>query len=385
MVACGGWTRIQVVTAGMALWLMAASTFVDWNMMVSKLATSESKQESEQLRVMTLGDSHALVNPESGGFHGPMNPVPRGRAEEPVVDLTTAPGAFPPPPPVVTVSKYIADKQGDTTLRPRVFEGAKKTNAEMVFFCLSRRDAFGVRQTIRETWASGHENVYFVVGSACPVPPSFRPEKPKGNCKQSGTPTPEKQTLWDARSAEEDAQLDKEQATHGDLARMPGLDSYTSLPQKLKFAYKWGIERTEALWFVKVDDDTVARIGSLEAYVKGDTRFVPSEPTLIGGAGTSHVARSGTWAEHNYRPNNYPPYPMGSKGHIVSRPVAEYVGTNSKSLFDFQGEDTSLGIWLDESPLKPQMKYFLEAANERFVGGNNRDCMNPQYLIMGHR
>lgn len=39
-----------------------------------------------------------------------------------------------------------------------------------------------------------------------------------------------------------------------------------------------------------------------------------------------------------------PAFPMGSAGHVVSRPIAEYVSMYQDLLFDYQGEDVSLGM-----------------------------------------
>ena len=48
---------------------------------------------------------------------------------------------------------------------------------------LGVRLAKSVWQVIRETWGNGHDNVYFVVGDTCSIPPPDRPEEPYGLCK----------------------------------------------------------------------------------------------------------------------------------------------------------------------------------------------------------
>jgi hypothetical protein len=48
------------------------------------------------------------------------------------------------------------------------------TDAKTVIFVLSRVGAFDVRQSIRETWAAGQDNVYFVVGQPCNVHRTLR-------------------------------------------------------------------------------------------------------------------------------------------------------------------------------------------------------------------
>jgi hypothetical protein len=67
----------------------------------------------------------------------------------------------------------------------------------------------------------------------------------------------------------------------------------------------------------------------------------------------------------------------------VSRPVAEYIaGQNEKKLlFDYQGEDTSLGIWLDESPLKGKIRFSV--GFERMT--NSGDCYEAGKYVIGHK
>ena len=63
------------------------------------------------------------------------------------------------------------------------------------------------------------------------------------------------------------------------------------------------------------------------------------------------------WAEDKYKPSMYPPFPHGSRGHIVGRAIAEYVACNQDELINYQGEDVSLGIWIDESPFKMHVQW----------------------------
>ena len=72
-----------------------------------------------------------------------------------------------------------------------------------------------------------------------------------------------------------------------------------------------------------------------------------------------------------------PFWPKGSHGHVVSRPVAEYVAGMSSVTY-YQGEDTSLGIWLSESPLRVNWissPYFQ----------NHGHCEEDEWIVIGHQ
>lgn len=72
-----------------------------------------------------------------------------------------------------------------------------------------------------------------------------------------------------------------------------------------------------------------------------------------------------------------PFWPKGSHGHVVSRPVAEYVASMTNPTY-YQGEDTSLGIWLSESPLRVTWicsPYFQ----------NHGRCEEDEWIVIGHQ
>ena len=289
-------------------------------------------------------------------------------------------------------------RQGDSRLWPGIFAGAHATTNDVVVFCLSRRDAFSVRQTIRSTWAKGHDNVYFVTGASCHVPPDDRLRGGESCARVSAT-APEKQEAWEAKREKEDALLDQEQKNYGDLAKMPGVDGYDKLPQKIKFMYEWGLAHTNATWFVKVDDDMVVRVSALQSWIATKSRsgsMDPFKPTIIGGiVNDGSVARSGKWAEKQYAPDKYPKFPIGSNGHIVNKPVATFIAQESARLLDYQGEDTSIGIWLDESPLKFELQWVdaLPRNNKNtpqdgimWAGSAPvNKCRDARILIIGHQ
>ena len=88
-------------------------------------------------------------------------------------------------------------KQGDKALWPELFEGVRKTEQPVVILVLSRRTGFSARQAIRQTWAKGHDNIFFVVGASCPIPLKDRVNAPYGACLRQFVSPADRQTAWD--------------------------------------------------------------------------------------------------------------------------------------------------------------------------------------------
>jgi hypothetical protein len=245
----------------------------------------------------------------------------------------------------------------------------KKREIQVMVSILSRRSAFETRQVIRNTWASGHDNMFFAIGTCCPIP---KQDRIVHTCRRANSTSIKEQTEWDVQCAQEDLKIAKEKAKYKDIIQMPDIDVYRHLPQKVKFCYKWGLEHTTAKWFVKIDDDSIVRVDALSSYLVKS--YNSDEYVVMGHAVVSkRVKRSGKNAENDYKPSTYPKFPLGSVGHVVSKGVASYITENSDKLFNYQGEDTSIGIWLDESPLKFQVKWVT--------------CKNDFYaaLLLGYR
>lgn len=128
-----------------------------------------------------------------------------------------------------------------------------------------------------------------------------------------------------------------------DVVPLQVTDVYRHLPRKLKLSYDWALANTDARWMVKVDEDFFVDAASLVVGLAS----VRDRDTVLGCIRRKDaVHRTGKWAENTFLPSTYPPFPLGSCGHAVSRDVAEYVV--SKNAHEYQGEDTSMGIWLEE-------------------------------------
>ncbi len=260
------------------------------------------------------------------------------------------------------------------------------TSHTLAIMVLSRRNAFTVRQAIRETWAQNHDNVYFILGQGCPIPQLYRGVDEGGNsfCKVKPRPLDHayvNATMDNIQQEEKlTQQLLREQETYEDLLVMPVIDMYRTLPQKLKFAYTFVRDHLpQVQWVLKVDDDFFVRIDPFEQALKG---YNASQAILIGGdIRIDHAAHTGgKWKELPQFPRGalYPPFPLGSYGHVVTRPVVDYVVEYQEALFDYQGEDVSIGIWL-QHPLAPNTTFM----NNRLMS-NGGDCRKPSLHVVGH-
>jgi hypothetical protein len=264
------------------------------------------------------------------------------------------------------------------------------TDANTVIFVMNRRDGFDVRRTIRETWATGQDNVYFVVGQPCKVHPTLRGRDEGGNpnCQVAPRLLPSNYadltTSYLDRIQQESHQLQEELEEHQDvLIADDVLDTYRSLPQKLKAAYSFVSQRLpNAQWIVKVDDDFYMRVAEFSNYLQSlDTNT--TKLMVVGGdirdRNTAHL--SGKWNEVPQYPRGglYPPFPLGSMGHAVTRGVVEYIVKHQQVLFDYQGEDVSVGIWLKDA------KDGVEWKSVPKIMVNHGNCQRPgPELVIGH-
>jgi len=263
------------------------------------------------------------------------------------------------------------------TATAKVVPASNKTEEDVLILVLSRRPAFETRTTIRETWGKGCTNIRFVVGSCCRLPQSTVqpwtciPHAPRSASQQE----------VDRRTAdcvEEDRQLERERNQFNDMVFARTVDVYRHLPQKLKEGYQWAMQNSLAEWIIKTDDDSVVRVKALTKYLR--TTLDASVPTVYGSISKGWgVHRAGKWAERTYAPPTYPAFPLGSHGHVVSRPVAQWIADNQHGLINYQGEDVSIGIWLDGSPLKSKVKWVASKHT-----ANHGNCFDPSLWMIGH-
>jgi len=267
-----------------------------------------------------------------------------------------------------------SNNKDDTWPAPRL------TNESTVILVLSARSHMELRQVIRETWGNGHDNVYFVIGQYCPVNQAHR--KNELTCEDmplsTHYETQKQHDDWYAKRMKLESQVLREEQDHyRDMLWTPSPESYRGLPHKLKEGYDWVITHLpNTKWIVKADDDTVVRVKSLGTYLETTLQY--TKPTVIGKLEYEGIVhQEGRWKETLYPHEKYPPFPLGSCGHAVSRPVADYIAKHKSRLTEYQGEDTSVGIWMDEAPF--QVEWLFSESFE-----NDGKCENPNLFVIGH-
>ena len=257
---------------------------------------------------------------------------------------------------------------------PLILNHSKKN---LVVLVLSARRDQERRDAIRDSWAFGYDNVFFIVGSmACMIPPTFRTSE--WSCEASGAVSQSAQIIHNASVAEEDKLLQAE-ICREKLILVPVVDYYRALPRKLKEAYRWALKHTEAKWFHKIDDDAVARISKMENLLLKleDVLSATSSNNYVvmGAIKSTDVKKDGKWADPDYEPSMYPWYVNGAQGYVVSRALAQAVVTYDST--EYQGEDVSLGIWLNEMKINATM-----INSPLFVAHGN--CHMQGHVSIGH-
>eukprot|EP01147_Barroeca_monosierra_P002750 gene2750-8128_t len=140
----------------------------------------------------------------------------------------------------------------------------------------------------------------------------------------------ERKIAYRIKLEQEEKLLLKESEDFGDIVIIPNFqDTYRQLPRKLIAMYTYAAV-LGAKFVLKTDDDAFLNI-----------------PKLWWGSFRENwpVERSGKWRELEFSENTYPIFACGS-GHILSGDVVQWIAASSTGLFAFQGEDVSLGIWM---------------------------------------
>ena len=254
---------------------------------------------------------------------------------------------------IIKTPKLVQEKQNRKRVNHNlILPSPKFTNSTTIVIVLSASYQYSKRQAIRETWGKNHNNIYFVIGhSNCQDPGT-------GNSGIDGSTdlfeyqdpsitiaNKKKSTVIPECRLQQHAFIFQEQLQYHDIIEVPMEEHYQGLPDKVIYSYMWILQHIPHVEFIiKTDDDMFARVTSLEQYV--ESRYNPYKPIIIGQIiPRSEVSKEGKWAEPNYNEEYYPYWAQGSAGYIVTRPIIEYIATNEISLYRYQGEDVSLGIW----------------------------------------
>ncbi|XP_037086282.1 UDP-GalNAc:beta-1,3-N-acetylgalactosaminyltransferase 2-like [Pollicipes pollicipes] len=136
--------------------------------------------------------------------------------------------------------------------------------------------------------------------------------------------------------------LAEEAAEHGDLLLLPGVDVYRRLPDKLLGFFSWVSTHSSADWVIKCDDDVIL---DLPRILKNIPKRTGSDLWWGNFRYNWPANRYGKWAEYVYQAEVYPPFACGTAS-LLSMDAVRRLAASAQHLTRFQGEDTSLGIWL---------------------------------------
>lgn len=111
---------------------------------------------------------------------------------------------------------------------------------------------------------------------------------------------------------------------------------------------------------LKIDDDSIARIEDLTAYLNHNFP-VSSTPYLYLGwmSEGKKVLHTGKWKEKKFNGDElgYPIYADGKAGYLLSVSLVKYLAINFDQLELYANEDTAIGIWLNDSVFKNLITY----------------------------
>lgn len=238
----------------------------------------------------------------------------------------------------------------------------RRYTKQLMVLVLSARENFEERDIIRKTWGGGSD-VYFIVGEGCLIPPKYRDDYVCNGTKS--VPLTE-QLVYDEKQRVVSARLADEKG----VVVLPMKDTYRHLAMKLKLAYEWALGK-DPLWILKVDDDCYVRVPEISRESLGwDT-----EGMVVRAASfrQGYPIKSGKWKETNWE-GEYPKFPSGA-GHVINRNLAEWIVNTSLPFY--QGEDTSLGIWLVQAPFDARLM-----DDNRF--STDGKCSNRRRYVIGH-
>lgn len=127
-------------------------------------------------------------------------------------------------------------------------------------------------------------------------------------------------------------------------------DSYDTLAAKMLAIFDWTATVYKFDFFLKLDDDSLARVDSICLELDKFAKF----PNLYWGffAGNAPVFRTGKWAEKDwFLSDRYLPYARGG-GYVLSYTLVLYLSANSHHLQHYKSEDVAVGVWLSGLKVK---------------------------------
>lgn len=258
---------------------------------------------------------------------------------------------------------------------------------DLVIGIMSARNEFAVRQLLRTTWA--HETtgarvlIRFWIGwEACHVPAhkvrSFEcMVKP-----DTEAPTDAEKREGRTQMFRTTARLLDEAKYYGDIAFLDMQDYYRNLPEKLVRGVEWFGERVKFDWLMKIDVDCFVNMKKLLQFLSRPNWNDVAATKKVWAAtlrGPGQVARGGKWAEKKYELNKYPKF--ANQITLITSALADVIVRNERDLMRYQGEDTSLAIWMLAFDIEKRDVRALNKCNQLacFVGHNKPNQKLVQY------
>ncbi|KAL7131941.1 hypothetical protein ABFS83_12G038700 [Erythranthe nasuta] len=145
-----------------------------------------------------------------------------------------------------------------------------------------------------------------------------------------------------------DRAIDSEEAQHHDFLRLKHVEGYHELSAKTKSFFAAAVERWDAEFYVKVDDDVHVNLGTLAATLARHRSkhgvyigCMKSGPVLYQKNVKYHEPEHWKFGEEG---NKYFRHATGQI-YAISKDLANYISVNQKILHKYANEDVSLGAW----------------------------------------
>ncbi|XP_038715573.1 beta-1,3-galactosyltransferase 7-like isoform X2 [Tripterygium wilfordii] len=145
-----------------------------------------------------------------------------------------------------------------------------------------------------------------------------------------------------------DRAIDSEDAQHKDFLRLEHVEGYHELSAKTKIFFSTAVEKWDADFYVKVDDDVHVNLGMLAATLSHHR----SKPRVYIGCmktGPVLAQKNVKYHEPEYlkfgdEGNKYFRHATGQI-YAISKDLATYIAVNQPILHKYANEDVSLGSW----------------------------------------
>ena len=226
---------------------------------------------------------------------------------------------------------------------------------------LSARENFDERNTVRKTWGKTFPRYHFFVGNQSCTSQStlLNPITCAPVRFATRSVSLEDLHLQSRLSSILEEEIKWEATEFHDVVLLPMTDSFHNLAQKLLLTWEWTIRNVpQSSMIITLNDDIdesvvwqisrkvcdVLKIFDWESH---------GENVIVGTIITDFVQRTGKYADLHYQNESWwwaqwPPFPRGVNGYAVSTKLAKLVLEHKEMLPTTSGDDTSVGLWLQE-------------------------------------